>query len=233
MSYAHPEFLISTSELAAKLGDESLRIFDTSVLLHHDDVGYRAEPGREDYLKEHIAGAGFINLCENWSDTTSGFSNTLPSIDALCSAIGKDGIGNDNPVVLYSSGHLMWATRAWWLLRYAGHNNVRVLNGSLQAWRSAELPTRGGEEAYPPATFTPSLRPELFATTKEVAEGMDGAVCTINACRHRCMTVPVIFTTAGKDIFRAVSRFHFLTCCATNISFRQTNCKNYCQRRTC
>ena len=181
MSYAHPEFLISTSELAAKLGDQSLRIFDTSVLLHHDDGGYRAEPGRADYLEEHITGAGFINLCEDWSDTASGFSNTLPSIDALSSAIGKDGIGNDNLVVLYSSGHLMWATRAWWLLRYAGHNNVRVLNGSLQAWRSANLPTRGGEEAYLPSTFTPSLRPELFATTKEVAEGMDGAVCTINA----------------------------------------------------
>ena len=41
MSYAHPEFLISTSELAAKIGDQSLRIFDTSVLLHHDDGGLR------------------------------------------------------------------------------------------------------------------------------------------------------------------------------------------------
>ena len=53
-------------------------------------------------------------------------------------------------------GHLMWATRPGGFA-LCGHNNVRVLNGSLQAWRSAELPMRGGEEAYPPATFT-SLR---------------------------------------------------------------------------
>ena len=63
--------------------------FDTSVLLHHDDGGYRAEPGRADYLEEHITGAGFINLCEDWSDTASGFSNTLPSSMRLVQLLAK------------------------------------------------------------------------------------------------------------------------------------------------
>ena len=82
---------------------------------------------------------------------------------------------------------ILWATRAWWLLRYAGHNNVRVLNGSLQAWRSAELPTRGGERP-----IRQLLLRRLFAQylpLQEVAEGMDGAICTLTRCRHRCMTV--------------------------------------------
>jgi thiosulfate/3-mercaptopyruvate sulfurtransferase len=181
MSYIHPEFLISAEELAQQLDDQSLRIFDTSVLLHHGDGGYKAEPGREQYLAEHIAGAGFINLSETWSDTNSPYSNTVPELDSLCAAIGNDGIGNDNPVVLYSSSHLMWATRAWWLLRYAGHNNVRVLNGNLGAWVSAGLPTRSGEETYPSTNFTASARPELFVSTQEVAQGIDDATCTINA----------------------------------------------------
>ena len=232
MPYTHPEFLISTDELAQKLGDGSLRIFDTSVLLHLDDGGYRAEPGREDYLEEHIAGAGFLNLCENWSDTTSGFSNTLPSIDALCSAIGKDGIGNDNPVVLYSSGHLMWATRAWWLLRYAGHSNVRVLNGSFEAWR-LQIADESGEEAIRRQVLRHRFAPNYLRLQKRLLKAWMARFVQLTHCRRRCMTAPVIFTTAGKDIFRAVSRFHFLTCCATNTSFRQTNCKNYCQRKTC
>ena len=65
-----------------------------------------------------------------------------------------------------------------------------VLNGSLQAWRSAELPTkrRGG---YPPALLRHRFA-QNYLPLQEVAEGMDGAVCTINACRRRCMTVPVI-----------------------------------------
>ena len=181
MSYVHSEYLISVDELAQQLDDPSLRVFDTSVLLHATDQGYSSEPGRARYLEEHIPGAAFINLTEDWSDTTSGLNNTLPGIDALAQAIGNDGIGNDHLVVLYSSSHLMWATRAWWLLRYAGHTNVKVLNGNLTAWIAAGLPTRGQQERYPRAEFTPSVKPDLFVNTQEVARGMQDAVCTINA----------------------------------------------------
>lgn len=181
MSYNHPEYLISIDELAEQIDDASLRVFDTSVLLHATDQGYTSEPGRARYLEEHIPGAAFINLTEDWSDTTSGLNNTLPGIAALSQAIGNDGIGNDHLVVLYSSSHLMWATRAWWLLRYAGHTNVRVLNGNLAAWIDAGLPTRSDAERYPAAQFTPSPRRDLFVNTEEMTRGMQDAVCTINA----------------------------------------------------
>jgi thiosulfate/3-mercaptopyruvate sulfurtransferase len=181
VSYNHPEYLISIDELAEQINDASLRVFDTSVLLHATDQGYTSEPGRARYLEEHIPGAAFINLTEDWSDTTSGLNNTLPGIAALSQAIGNDGIGNDHLVVLYSSSHLMWATRAWWLLRYAGHTNVRVLNGNLAAWIDAGLPTRSDAERYPAAQFTPSPRRDLFVNTEEMTRGMQDAVCTINA----------------------------------------------------
>lgn len=181
VSYVHPEYLISVKELAGQLEDPSLRVFDTSVLLHATDQGYTSEPGRARYLEEHIPGAAFIDLSQDWSDTTSGLNNTLPSIDALSKAIGNDGIGNDNLVVLYSSSHLMWATRAWWLLRYAGHTNVRVLNGNLTAWIDAGLTTNNGAEHYPAAEFTPSPQADLFVNTQDMILGMRDAVCTVNA----------------------------------------------------
>jgi thiosulfate/3-mercaptopyruvate sulfurtransferase len=181
MSYVHPEFLIEVDELAEHINDPDLRIFDTSVLLHAADKGYRSEPGRERYLQEHIPGAGFINLSEDWSDTSSGYNNTLPTIDALAKAIGDDGIGNDHLVVLYSSSHLMWATRAWWLLRYAGHTRVRVLNGNLGAWIASGRKTESGSCRYPATQFTPSVNADLFVGTAEVAQGMEQGVCTINA----------------------------------------------------
>ncbi len=181
MSYAHPEFLISVDELDAKLSESHVRVFDTSVLLHPTDTGYCAEPGRERYLKEHIPGAGFINLSEDWSNTESGYNNTLPAVDALAQAIGADGIGNDDLVVLYSSSHLMWATRAWWLLRYAGHTNIKVLNGNLTAWIASGRPTQQGEERYPAVQFQPNPVPDLFVDTATVAAGIADSVCTINA----------------------------------------------------
>ena len=181
MSYAHPEYLISAQELMRQLNDPSVRIYDTSVLLLAAEQGYTSQPGRERYLREHIPGAGFINLSEDWSDTRSPYNNTLPQIDALAEAIGRDGISNDNLVVLYSSSHLMWATRAWWLLRYAGHTNVKVLNGNLAAWLDAGLPVEAGAKVYAAATFSPSERADVFVSTAEMVAGMEDGVCTVNA----------------------------------------------------
>ena len=181
MSYAHPEYLISAKELMQQLQDPAVRIYDTSVLLLAAEQGYTSQPGRERFLREHIPGAGFINLSEDWSDTRSPYNNTLPQIDALAEAIGRDGISNDNLVVLYSSSHLMWATRAWWLLRYAGHTNVKVLNGNLAAWLDAGLPVEAGAKAYAAATFSPSERADVFVSTAEMVAGMEDGVCTVNA----------------------------------------------------
>ena len=181
MSYAHPEYLISAQELMQQLSDPAVRIYDTSVLLLAAEQGYTSQPGRERFLREHIPGAGFINLSEDWSDTRSPYNNTLPQIDALAEAIGRDGISNDNLVVLYSSSHLMWATRAWWLLRYAGHTNVKVLNGNLAAWLDAGLPVEAGAKAYAAATFSPSERADVFVSTAEMVAGMEEGVCTVNA----------------------------------------------------
>ena len=181
MSYAHPEYLISAQELMQQLNDPAVRIYDTSVLLLAAEQGYTSQPGRERYLQEHIPGAGFINLSDDWSDTRSPYNNTLPQIDALAAAIGRDGISNDNLVVLYSSSHLMWATRAWWLLRYAGHTNVKVLNGNLAAWLDAGLPVEAGAKAYAAATFSPSERADVFVSTAEMVAGMEEGVCTVNA----------------------------------------------------
>ena len=181
MSYAHPEYLISAQELMQQLNDPAVRIYDTSVLLLAAEQGYTSQPGRERYLREHIPGAGFINLSEDWSDTRSPYNNTLPQIDALAEAIGRDGISNDNLVVLYSSSHLMWATRAWWLLRYAGHTNVKVLNGNLAAWLDAGLPVEAGAKVYAAATFSPSERADVFVSTAEMVAGMEDGVCTVNA----------------------------------------------------
>ena len=181
MSYTHPEYLISAQQLMQQLDDPAVRIYDTSVLLLAAENGYTSEPGRERYLQEHIPGAGFINLSEDWSDTRSPYNNTLPQIDALAEAIGRDGISNDNLVVLYSSSHLMWATRAWWLLRYAGHTNVKVLNGNLAAWLDAGLPVEAGAKVYAAATFSPSERADVFVSTAEMVAGMEDGVCTVNA----------------------------------------------------
>lgn len=182
MAYQHPEFLISAGELHRSIADPDLRVFDCAVYLYpQGQGGYKIESGREQYAAGHIPGAGFIDLVADWADTQSELRFTLPSAGALQDAIGKSGIAPDQRVVLYSNGHLMWATRAWWLLKYAGHKNIAILNGNLGAWRTAGYALESGESVYPQTSFSAAHQPHHFVDTAQVEAGMHGAVCTINS----------------------------------------------------
>ena len=181
MSYANPAYLVSAEELHAHLTDDSWRVFDTSVFLTPQGHGYQIDSGRERYREAHIPGAGFIDLADDWADTSNELRFTLPQRDTLNAAIGASGISADHKVVLYSSGHLMWATRAWWLLHHAGHKDIAILNGNLSAWQAAGFPLNQGDEGYPAEVFSPSTAIDRFATTSQVEAGMHGATCTLNA----------------------------------------------------
>ncbi len=68
---------------------------------------------------------------------------------------------------------LPYAARAWWVLRYAGHESVRVLNGGLAAWQAAGGPVEQQIRVYGPAIFNGAPRPELFAGKEEVLAALE------------------------------------------------------------
>lgn len=187
MTYTHPDYLISTESLAAKLADDAacanLRIFDATVhLTPNPKGGYKAVAGREDFDKAHIPGAQFMDLMAALSDTESRFNFMMPSDEHLQEAYRALGISAGNEVVLYSTGHMMWATRAWWMLHSLGHDNVKVLDGGFAKWQAENRATTDDVAAIAPGTFTPKRNPERWADKQEVLAAIgDGGVCTINA----------------------------------------------------
>lgn len=182
MHYAHPEYLIEPEALNEHLDAKDLRIYDATVNLVPAERGYRAESGRDAYLGEHIPGAAFLDHIQALSDPSSGLGFTLPTPAALESALQSAGINANSQVVVYSSGHMMWATRAWWLLHYAGVADVRVLNGGLRGWQEQGLTTRSGEEAYPAGTLAINPQAERFVDRDQVLAAIgDSAICTVNA----------------------------------------------------
>ena len=180
MSYKNPHYLIESSELMEKINDPNLRVFDT-VFLEASENGYSAESGRALYEKGHIPNAGFIDLTIEWSDTSGSLNFTIPQSDKLSEAIGQSGINKDHEVILYSSGNLMWATRAWWCLHFAGHKNIRVLNGSLSNWINQNLPIETGLRTYSPEIFAGEPNENVFSDTAQVESAEKNGVCVINA----------------------------------------------------
>jgi thiosulfate/3-mercaptopyruvate sulfurtransferase len=193
VKFANPQLLIEPPELAKELAQElareagasgrsALRVFDATVHLVPAATGYRAESGIENYRAAHIPGAAFMDLIRAFSDTSTGLGFSLPAAADLARTIGAAGIGPEHRVVVYSSGHMMWATRAFWLLRYAGHEHVRVLNGGFAAWQTEGLPVQAGDEYYPPTRFEARTRPGMFTDLGGMQQAMnDPAICTVNA----------------------------------------------------
>ena len=169
--------LIEADELLTKLDNPNLRIYDATILFYRKEN----EPTAfEQYQQAHIPGAAFFDH-QDVSDANSNYMYmVLPEV-ALAEQIGKLGIAEDSEVVVYADGLLPCATRAWWVLRYAGHNNVRVLNGGLEAWKKAGGNLEAGVHSYEATTFTGKPRPDMFASKEDVLAVMnDGQVCTVN-----------------------------------------------------
>src|SRR5260370_1253800 len=91
----HSAALISTEELARRLGAPGLRVFDcTTYLKPRADGGYDAESGRANYDKGHIPGAAFLDLGAELSQPHSRLRFTLPPLDELAKAFAAKGIGH-------------------------------------------------------------------------------------------------------------------------------------------
>lgn len=169
--------LIEAGELLAKLDNANMRIYDATILFFRKESDLTAY---ERYLQGHIPGAAFFDH-QKFSDASNKYEYMVAPEPELCTQIGEIGIAEDSEVVFYTSGYLPCATRAWWLLRYAGHNNVRVLNGGLAAWQKAGGQIEQGARQYEATTFEGHLRPNMFASKEEVQAAMeDGGVCTVN-----------------------------------------------------
>ncbi len=131
--------------------------------------------GRLHYRHSHIPTAVYVDLD---TELASGPSaklgrHPLPELDALQESARRWGLSDGQAVVVYDDNGGMSAARAWWLLRWAGVKDVRILDGSLGAWVSSQLPTESGELRIPAgdvhleAGHLPVLDPDRAAELAE------------------------------------------------------------------
>jgi 3-mercaptopyruvate sulfurtransferase SseA len=145
----------------------------------------------EEYAEGHIPGAGYLDT--NWLENPVDWNRRTP--EELENALRSLGIRHDTTVVLYGrdtvgEANEKWpgrragqiaATRALMILRYAGVEDVRLLDGGYDWWVNAGYPVETTpREVVPVASFGVSvpLRPEVIVDideAKQILADRDGA----------------------------------------------------------
>ena len=185
------DVLITAEELRDQLhGDNPPTLLDVRWALGDPD-------GHRHYRDGHIPGAVYVDLdTELAAHAAPGAGrHPLPELADLQAAARRWGVRTGQPVVIYDNAGDTAAARAWWLLRWAGVPDVRLLDGALKAWREHGFELASGEEQ--PAAGDVELRagqlPVLTADqAAALAEDTDGVLLDARAGeRYRGEVEPI------------------------------------------
>jgi thiosulfate/3-mercaptopyruvate sulfurtransferase len=145
--YAHPEALVETDWLAEHATDPNVRVFEVDV----DTTAY--EQG-------HVAGAIGLNWKTDLQQRPVRDLLAKPQLEALLS---KSGVTSDTTIAIYGDNNNWFAAWFFWLLKYYGHADVRLVNGGRAKWLAEQRPTTTAVPAFPATRYSakspdPSVR---------------------------------------------------------------------------
>jgi thiosulfate/3-mercaptopyruvate sulfurtransferase len=156
------EAFAETTWLADHLADPQVQVLDASWQMHGGGRSALAE-----YLKSHIPGAGFFDL-DRISDPASPYPHMLPSAEDFARHMGRLGLAESNRIVVYDTGGLHAAARAYWMFKVFSHDDVRILDGGLAKWQAEGRPLEAGETDVSPGHFSARLKLEMLASKGDV-----------------------------------------------------------------
>lgn len=139
---------------------------------------------------EYIQGAVAINY-----ETLLDENKRLRPASELARLFGDAGISENDSVLIYGEcqpcgGGPSAATYVYWAMKYLGHQRVQVLDGGIDDWVAASMPTEAEPATLPPVAYRPTIRPELMASYEYVVNGQAQIVDARTAPEFEAGSVP-------------------------------------------
>src|SRR6266853_1372221 len=135
--YVHPEVLVDADWVEAHLHDPRVRLIEVDV----DTSAY--EQG-------HIPGAVGFNWQKELQDQVVRAPLSQAHLEDLLS---RSGVSNDTTIVLYGDNNNWFAAWALWILKYYGHQDVRLLDGGRVKWVADKRELTTEVPSYPRTTY--------------------------------------------------------------------------------
>jgi thiosulfate/3-mercaptopyruvate sulfurtransferase len=139
--YAHPEVLVETSWVMEHLNDSRVRIAEVD----YDPT--------TNYVQGHIPGAVLFDWKKDINDPVR---RDVLSKESFENLFGRNGISKDTTLVLYGDFNNWFAAFAFWVFKYYGHKDVRLINGGRKKWLAEEKPLTTENPTVKPTEYTAS-----------------------------------------------------------------------------
>ena len=170
------QILVSTNWLADNLHECQVVVLDASRHL----PGAGRDP-RSEFDAGHIPGARFLDLA-SLTDASSLVPAALPRGKQVATRLAKLGVETSAQIILYDDSALKTSARAWFALSQCGIDNVAVLEGGLDKWRSEGRPLESESEAIKPSDRSVFCEPTSVTSKAEMLANLEsGAFQVLDA----------------------------------------------------
>lgn len=160
-NYTRPELLVDTAWVKARLGDPTVRLLDVS-----------SKP--EVFASGWIPGAVYVNPRTDITNPDEPVEGVILSAEQLAALFGRLGVRPSDTVVLYDDSSNLYASRAFWTLKYYQHADVRILNGGTKRWQADGEPLTTEAATYAQTSYTPGAPDLALVTTwQDVVASLD------------------------------------------------------------
>src|ERR671910_3791799 len=141
MEYAYPNVLVSTQWINDHLDDPKIRIVEVDYI------------PTTSYILGHIPGAVLFDWKQDIIDSRK---RDVISKDDLEESLQRIGVNNDTTIIVYGDFKNWFATFAFWIFKYYGVQDVRLMNGSRKKWLEEDRPISLDIPSYPRGNFKAS-----------------------------------------------------------------------------
>lgn len=115
---------------------------------------------KKDYGVSHIKGAINVVHTELYKDSEP--KGMLKSPEDLAKQLGELGISDQNEIIIYDGDNNKYAARVYWILKYLGAPNVKILEKDMKEWRAARVPLTKAPAKGTPTNFSPKINKDII-----------------------------------------------------------------------
>ena len=152
----------------------------------------------KNYKLSHIKNAVFIDHNDLYK--AGAVEGLIKSPSDLAKYFGSKGVSDKKEILIYDDGTNKYAARIYWILKYIGAPNVKILHKDMGAWRSARVMITKANTKITPATFTPKVNKSIAADFNYVKSNLTNANVVLLDVRH--------ITEYNGTIAKPVSKGH-------------------------